>query len=411
MVDFWNDKTKFRNWFFQGAFCATGCTIVSGSMAERTQLKSFAVYSVLMTSVIYPIVAYWGWSGYGLLAYTDHNGDSVSVFGPAYMDFAGSGIVHLVGGVGALVGSICVGARRGRFEYQEDETFDAHSIPFCVVGTFCLWFGWYGFNPGSTLSMKTVKDGHKAGLVAVNTTLAPCVSGLIVFGLRAMALPPKRLDVAGFCNGILAGLVAITAGCAFVKPWEAVFIGFFGGFFYQGASMLLQRLKIDDVVDAVPVHGVNGVWGVLALGLFGNPDEGMGGNGLLYGGDQLRVQIMALIVIIAWTAALSVMILLPLRFLSMLRLEDDIQEQGADLAEHTPMSPGVMEWQAQHAIPRNTSKVNAKQCGDANIAGEDIKVEEIISHPEPLKNGQIATPVKMHGVFPCCIGFNMFASA
>jgi len=342
MDDFWLDKTKFRNWFFQGAFCATGCTIVSGAMAERTKIKGFAVFSIMMTSIIYPLVAYWGWSGHGFLAYTDGAGASVSSFGPAYMDFAGSGIVHLVGGTGALLGSLCVGARKGRFDGNEDE-FVGHSIPFCVLGTLCLWFGWYGFNPGSTLSMKTVADAHKAGLVAVNTTLAPCVSGLLVFILRARVCSPRLLDVGGFCNGILAGLVAITAGCAFVKPWEAVIIGFIGGLIYQGASMLLQKLKVDDVVDAFPVHGACGAWGVLALGLFGNPDEGMGGNGLFYGGDQLRVQIMAIIVIMAWTGGLSLLIFVPLRKLGMLRLGDKFQDEGADAMEHTPPKAYIQE--------------------------------------------------------------------
>merc|ERR1719460_3184676 len=182
---FWDDKTIFRNWFFQGAFCATGCTIVSGSMAERTQLKGFAIYSIIMTTIIYPVVAYWGWRGSGMLNYTDDNGKGVSAFGSGYMDFAGSGIVHLVGGVGALVGSVCVGARKDR--WLKEEEFMGHSIPFVVLGTFFLWFGWYGFNPGSTLSMKSASDGHTAGLVAMNTTLAPCVSGLLVFVLRFFA--------------------------------------------------------------------------------------------------------------------------------------------------------------------------------------------------------------------------------
>jgi Amt family ammonium transporter len=260
MDAFWEDKTKFRNWFFQGAFCATCCTIVSGAMAERTQLKGFGTYSIIMTCFIYPIVAYWGWSGEGFLNYKDSDGESVSSFGPWYKDFAGSGIVHLVGGIGALVGSVCVGPRSGRFDVkeEEDDEFDAHNIPFCVLGTFCLWFGWYGFNPGSTLSMKTQSDAHLAGIVAVNTTLAPCMSGLLVFLLRATVVPPKFLDVAGFCNGILAGLVAITAGCGFVKPWEAVLIGFIGGLVYQGASMLLKKTsetsddKIKTQLPAVP---------------------------------------------------------------------------------------------------------------------------------------------------------------
>merc|ERR1740138_1394621 len=160
------------------------------------------------------------------------------------MDFAGSGIVHMVGGIAALAGSICVGSRAGRFDSDADESkFDGHNIPSCVLGTFCLWFGWYGFNPGSTLAMHSVSSANTAGLVAVNTTLAPCVAWLLVFVVRKLQL--GLLDVGGFCNGILAGLVSITAGCAFVKPWEAVIIGTIGGFAYVGTSFLMKMLKID----------------------------------------------------------------------------------------------------------------------------------------------------------------------
>merc|ERR1712241_713889 len=199
-----------------------------------------------------------------------------------------------------------VGPRKERWSDKLPEhQFSAHSIPFCVLGTFFLWFGWYGFNPGSTGSMKTLSDAHTAGLVACNTTLAPCVAGLVVFLMRALLLQPKKLDVGGFCNGILAGLVAITAGCAAVKPWEAIIIGFIGGLVYQGVSMLLKLLKLDDVVDAVPVHGACGLWGLLALGFFGNPDEGIGGNGIFYGGNQLGTQIFGGFVIIVWVGILS----------------------------------------------------------------------------------------------------------
>ena len=184
--------------------------------------------------------------------------------------------------------------------------------------------------------MKTADDAKKAGLVAVNTTLSPCFSGLMIFVLRARFLSPRKLDVGGFCNGILAGLVSITAGCAFVRPWEAAVIGVVGAFLYQGTSMLLRKLKIDDVVDAFPVHGACGIWGVLALGLFGDPADGIGGNGLFYGGDQLRVQCMAVLLIIAWTGTISLVVFAPLRKLGMLRLGDDFQDIGADIMEHAP---------------------------------------------------------------------------
>jgi len=335
MANFWEDKSKFRVWFFQGAFCATGGTIVSGAMAERTQLKGFAIFTFLMTSIIYPAVVYWGWSGSGLLWYTDAvHGDTTVVGGPPIIDFAGSGIVHLVGGVGALVGIVVCGPRHERWEKPDD--FTAHSIPFCVLGTFFLWFGWYGFNPGSTGSMHDKDTAFRAGLVACNTTLAPCVAGLIVFLLRATLVYPFCLDVGGFCNGILAGLVAITAGCSVVKPWEALIIGAIGGLLYQGVSMLLRVLKLDDVVDAVPVHGACGLWGLLAVGFFGNPEDGMGGNGVFHGGNQLGVQCFAAFLIILWVSALSAMVFVPLRALGWLRLSDYIQETGADIVEHSP---------------------------------------------------------------------------
>jgi len=332
----WESKSQFRIFFFQGAFCATSATIVSGAMAERTQLKGFIVYTVLLTAVIYPVVVYWGWSGSGFLNYTE-DGESQAIFGgPAYMDFAGSGIVHMVGGVGALTGAIVVGPRKGRYaESSEDDLFAPHSVPFLVLGTFCLWFGWYGFNPGSTGSMHDADTATTAGLVAVNTTLAPCVAGPLVFLLRKV-LPPKALDVGGFCNGILAGLVAITAGCNAVAPWEAVIIGLIGGLLYVGSSLLLNKLKVDDVVDAFAVHGVNGLWGVIALGFFGDPARGNGGNGAFYGGNQMGTQLLAALVIIVWTLAWSVAILVPLRLVGFLRLSDKFQDNGADVMEHSP---------------------------------------------------------------------------
>merc|ERR1712232_248938 len=336
-MGFLDDKTLFRNFFFQGVFCATGGTIVSGAMAERTKLTGFAIYTVFMTSIIYPIVVYWGWSGSGFLSYVDSEGESVSAVGPAYMDFAGSGLVHLVGGVGALCGATFVGARKGRFEesVNQDE-FAGHNVPFVALGTLILWFGWFGFNPGSTLSMSSADAAYTAGIVAVNTTLAPCAAGLVVFLLKAIVLPPKLLDVGAFCNGILAGLVSITAGCAVTKAWEAIVIGIIGGFIYQGSSMLLVHLKIDDVVDAFPVHGACGAWGTIALGLFGNPDEGLGGNGNIYNGNQFVTQFVGVLVIIAWVSATSSAVFYPLKMTNMLRLSDSFQDQGADAMEHTP---------------------------------------------------------------------------
>eukprot|EP00928_Gymnodinium_smaydae_P053395 TRINITY_DN3739_c0_g1_i1.p1 TRINITY_DN3739_c0_g1~~TRINITY_DN3739_c0_g1_i1.p1 ORF type:complete len:570 (+),score=110.25 TRINITY_DN3739_c0_g1_i1:33-1712(+) len=342
MDGIWSTKTLMRFWLFQGAFCATSATIVSGAMAERVQIKGFLTFTMIITLFIYPVGVYWGWSGNGFLYYTE-NGKSVSIVGAPLIDFAGSGLVHMVGGIAALCGATIVGPRKGRYDPDLQENFDGHNIPFCVLGTFCLWVGWYGFNPGSTGSMHDVATAHTAGLTAVNTTLAPCMSGLLVFFLRAQALSPKRLDVSGFCNGILAGLVGITAGCSVVTPGESIVIGIVAGFLYQGASMAMAKLQIDDVVDAFAVHGVNGCWGLLAIGFFGDPDDGNGGNGSFYGGSQLATQAFAVLVLTAWTAIPCIAIFAFLHRFGMLRLSDGFQDAGADFMEHSPVKAYCME--------------------------------------------------------------------
>jgi len=312
-----------REWFFQGAFCATAATIVSGSMAERTMLQGFAIFTVLLTAFLYPVVVHWGWSGQGLL-----NDGEASIVGPTYNDFAGSGIVHMVGGVAALVGAIIVGPRKGRWANEED--FAPHNPSLCVLGTLVLWFGWFGFNGASTLSMKSSEDAFSSALVCMNTTLAPAVAGLVVFLLRCYIFDPKCFDVMAICNGILGGLVSITAGCGSVAPGESVVIGFLGAFVYQGASMLMVKLKIDDPLDAFAVHGACGCWGVLAAGLFGE------GNGAFYGGDQLGVQIVAVLLIAAWIAIPSLALCFALRAAGLLRVPEAIEMDGLDVHEHTP---------------------------------------------------------------------------
>eukprot|EP00929_Paragymnodinium_shiwhaense_P017601 TRINITY_DN12706_c0_g2_i1.p1 TRINITY_DN12706_c0_g2~~TRINITY_DN12706_c0_g2_i1.p1 ORF type:complete len:464 (+),score=73.53 TRINITY_DN12706_c0_g2_i1:228-1619(+) len=333
---FSEDKTLFRNWYFQGCFCITSATIVSGAIAERAQIQGFILLTILMTSVIYPFIAYWCWSGSGFLNYTEDTGKAVSIVGPPMMDFAGTGVIHLTGGVGALLTAAFVGPRVGRFEADVDQnSFVGHNITFCVLGTIILWFGWYSFNPGSTLALHDTTAAYTASLAAMNTTLAPCVAGLIVFGLRAKVCPPFCLDVGGLCNGVLAGLVGITGVCAYVQPWESLLIGIVAGVLYQISSMLVTRLKIDDVVDAFAVHGANGIWGLLAPGIFGNPADGFGGNGFLYGGNQLITQMFAVLIICGWVGGLLCLVLLPMKKVpalstGLLRYSDTVREAGTD---------------------------------------------------------------------------------
>lgn len=336
--EFWSNKQLFRKWFFQGAFCDTSPSIVSGCIAERMTLSAFMIHTYFLTAFIYPCCVYWAWSGYGWLNYSDPvTGKPVSLIGPCFLDWAGSGVIHFVGGVAGLVGAIIVGPRKGRFDADVNEDdFLPHSIPFTVLGTFILWFGWYGFNPGCTPSMHSAVNAYASALATTNSTLAPCAAGLVAFFLRRAFFGARRLDISALCNGILAGLVAITGPCGFVEPWEAVIIGALGGLFYVLNAALLPRLKIDDPIEAISVHLVNGIWGAIAVGLFGNPSSGIGGNGAFYGGNQLGVQLVALLAFLAWSASLSALIWLPMRFMGMIRYSDDFQDIGSDEMQFEP---------------------------------------------------------------------------
>merc|ERR1719217_1509840 len=260
-----------QDWFFQWAFCVTGATIVSGGGAERLQLGGYLLFTTWMTGVIYPCVGAMTWGG-GFL-------DSLS-----YSDFAGSGIVHLTGGIGALAGAFVTKPRLGRFDEVGSDPngpYAPHNVPNAALGTFILWFGWYGFNCGSTLYMYGFESAQSAALVAVNTTLAPAGGGIAALILRRFVLEPKMLTVTSVCGGILAGLVSITAGCGNIHPRGTIVVGFLGGLIYCGASELLQKLKIDDPVEAFPVHGACGIWGVIAVPIFDINTLGAGGD--LYG--------------------------------------------------------------------------------------------------------------------------------
>jgi Amt family ammonium transporter len=344
------------SWFFQWAFCSAAATIVSGGVAERVVFPGYLAYSVVMTAFIYPLVVCWTW-GYGWLAGSAEDGYINEV---GFMDFAGSGIVHMTGGVGALVGAMAAGPRDGRFladgTLDDSGEFDAHNIPLVVLGTFILWFGWYGFNCGSTLGMSDAATGALAAQVAMNTTIAASSGGITVFGLQFGIL--KKYDLVGFCSGILAGLVSITAGCGNVESGSAFLIGVIGGVIYLGTSRLLKKLKVDDPLDAFPIHGACGAWGVLAAALFdwGNGfDFAHGWNGFScvtgadgnckHGafGQQLAANVVEILVIIAWSGAMSALVFIPMRFLGFLRADGDLQKSGMDACKHSP-TRGYGSW-------------------------------------------------------------------
>ena len=319
-------------WFFQYVFAAAAATIVSGAMAERTALTGYIIYTTVITAFIYPVVVHWGWSGDGWIS--AFNSDS---FNGGVIDFAGSGIVHMTGGNAALVGAAIVGARTGRFdEKKKPLPMPGHSTTLQVMGTFILWLGWYGFNPGSTLGLSATNYTRDAARVVVTTTLAAATGGVTVCLLEKL-LGDKTWSVGAVCNGILGGLVSITAGCSVTYPWSAVVIAFLGGFVYFGASKcVLHVCKVDDPLDAFAVHGACGFWGVFAVGLFAAEDYAYGsGKGLFYGsGKCLVTAIVCLLAEIAWVCSLSFLMFFPLRLLGLLRVSAEVEAMGMDVSKH-----------------------------------------------------------------------------
>ena len=324
-----NHLITCQDWFFQWAFCVTAATIVSGGVAERLQMGGYLIFTTFMTAFIYPTIGAMTW-GYGLL------------YDQGYSDFAGSGIVHLTGGIGALVGAIVTGPRVGRFEAEgmdPNGTYAPHNVPNAALGTFILWFGWYGFNCGSTLYMTGFGTAGSAALVAVNTTLAPAAGGISAMFLRRFVLPPKSWNVTYVCGGILGGLVSITAGCGNIHPRGAILVGAIGGVVYCAASEALQAAKIDDPVEAFPVHGACGIWGVLAVPLFDINTFGAGGD--LYGpgislGASLFAQALGCVVIPVWTGIFSAIMFVIIKAAGLLRVDEEHEKMGIDAAEFSP---------------------------------------------------------------------------
>ena len=311
--------------FFQAVFAATAVTICSGAMAERTKFGSYLIFGVIMTAFIYPVVVHWTWGG-GLIA-------QISIGDAVYSDFAGSGIVHMTGGVAALMGAMLVGPRIGKYGADgKPRAIPGHNVPFAILGVFVLWLGWFGFNPGSELAA----DGAVM-TVALNTMLAAVAGGIT--SAATIWLKTGKPDLAMIGNGILAGLVAITAGCGTVTPLIAFLIGGIGGVLVVFSVFFFDRIKIDDPVGAISVHGVVGAWGVLSIGLFAKYDDAFLGRsdaGLFYGGgiDQLLIQIVMLLIIAAWVAITAGAAFFILKKTIGLRVSAEEEIEGLDVIEH-----------------------------------------------------------------------------
>jgi Amt family ammonium transporter len=314
------DPTFYRDWFFQVVFAATAATIVSGAMAERTQFKSYLIYTVFISALIYPVSGHWIWGGGWLSSLGFH-------------DFAGSTVVHSVGGWAALMGAAVLGPRSGKYVKVDGKVtvkaFPGHNIPLAALGVFILWFGWYGFNPGSTLSGVSVDIAR----VAVTTTLAAAAgANAAMFFSWAWF---KKPDASMTMNGALAGLVAITAPCAVVSPGAAVVIGLIAGVLVVLSVEFFDKVvKIDDPVGAISVHMVNGIFGTLAVGIWGNA-EGVS-LGILHGGGfaQLGVQALGVVAVGAWAGGLSLILFLAIKATVGLRVSAKDELVGLDLSEH-----------------------------------------------------------------------------
>ena len=300
---------------FQTVFAATAATIVSGAMAERTKFVSYCVYSAVISLVIYPVVGHWIWGGGWL-----------SGVGPGMIDFAGSTVVHSVGGWAAMIGAALLGPRIGKYdENNKPRVIPGHSLTLGALGVFILWFGWFGFNPGSTLSGMT----GDIGIIAVNTNLAAAAGAILAMSLTWIKY--GKPDVSMTLNGALAGLVAITAGCASVNTFGAAMIGLLAGILVVLSVEFFDKVaKIDDPVGAISVHGVCGAFGTLMVGLFAVD------GGLFYGGGlaQLGVQALGVVSVFGWTTITALILFGLIKVTIGLRVSQKEEIEGLDIHEH-----------------------------------------------------------------------------
>ncbi|CAD5172505.1 ammonium transporter 1 member 3-like [Musa acuminata AAA Group] len=346
-----NDSYDYAYFLYQWAFAIAVAGITSGSIAERTQFSAYLVYSSLLTGFVYPVVAHWVWSSEGWLS--PSAGGVGLLFGSGAIDFAGSGVVHLVGGIAGLWGAVIEGPRVGRFDaFGKPVPMRGHNATLVVLGTFLLWFGWFGFNPGSYARIlvpypDAPDQGNWTGVgrTAVTTALAGSTAGLVtLFGRRLLAGHWDALDV---CNGLLGGFVAITSGCAVVEPWAAIVCGFFAAWVLIGLNTLALKLRFDDPLEAAPLHGGCGAWGLIFTGLFAKEElvvqayeSGEVGVsrpfGLLLGGGWglLLAQVVAVVVIVGWVSLTMAPLFYVLHKLHLLRISVDEELAGLDISSH-----------------------------------------------------------------------------
>ena len=298
--------TWWTDFLFQGMFAATAATIVSGAVAERIKLSGFMLFAVLYVGLVYPIVGAWKWGGGFLDAW-------------GFYDFAGSTLVHSVGGWGALITIYLLGARIGKFDKDgKPKALPGHNLPIASAGVFILWLGWFGFNGGSVLSA----DPELTSLTLVTTSLAAAAGGVAAAFFSNLLY--KNFDLTMFLNGVLGGLVGITAGADQMSPTDAILIGLIAGIIVVLGIALIDKLKLDDPVGAVAVHLICGIWGTLAVGIFG----------AMAGFDQFLVQLIGVGIVGAFCVTTSFIILMIVKATTGLRVDKEEEINGLDLSEH-----------------------------------------------------------------------------
>ncbi len=314
---------------FETVFCATSATIVSGAMAERTKFSMYCIYSFFISLIIYPVEGHWTWGG-GWLSNAEEGSFMMNTFGAAFHDFAGSAIVHSVGGVLALIGALVLGPRRGKYDKNgKSRAIPGHNLMAAALGVFILWFGWFGFNPGSQLAASGEVNRVAISHVFLTTNLAAVAGGLgtmftswIKYGKPSFSLT---------LNGILAGLVGITAGCDLVSPLGALIIGLVSGIVLVFAIEFIDvKLHIDDPVGASSVHGVCGIIGTLLTGLFALDGGAFYGGGFGFFGAQC----LGILCIDAWAAVTGFILFKGIDLISGLRVDKRIEDEGLDIYEH-----------------------------------------------------------------------------
>lgn len=373
-LDIFTNFAEFpwHNFVFNMVFCATTATIVSGAMAERTKFASYCIYSLVISAVVYPIEAHWIWGG-GWLAQL------------GFVDFAGSCAIHMVGGISAIIGAIILGPRIGKYgKNGKVNAIPGHSLTLGALGVFILWFGWYGFNGAAA------GDGAYLGQIFLTTTIAPAVATCVT--MLFTWLKNGKPDVSMSLNGSLAGLVAVTAPCADVDALGAAIIGLVAGILVVVAVEFIDiKLKIDDPVGAVAVHGVNGMWGTLSVGLFatGNGQDGI--TGLFYGGGftQLGIQALGVVSVAAWTIVTMVIVFQLIKHTIGLRVTKDEEMKGLDVTEHglvnayadfMPIGVGTASLDETFDVEGNvpvTQAVPVQLAGKYDVASDGVKITKI----------------------------------